>query len=95
MKGNNIGGIINYFIYFWIFQIAAFVMLKIMGLVGPDSSLKHVLILFVILGIAYTGLYLVKKSGDRKRAARNENPEYQTKGTHIERVNKKGKKKKR
>lgn len=91
MKDNGVGGLISYFVYFWIFQIGAFLVFRFMGLVGPQSGLKEVLILFVILGLAYTGLFFIKIKGDRKRAERNENAEYQTKGGHIERKHKKKK----
>lgn len=91
MKNNGVGGLISYFVYFWIFQIGAFIMFRLMGVVGPESSLKHIVVLFVILGIAYTGLFFIKIRGDRKRAERNENAKYETSGAHIERRHKKKK----
>ncbi len=81
--------VIGFFIYFWFFQIAAFIVYKLMNLVNGESSLKVVLILFVINTIAYTFLYFVKKNGDRKRAARKASAEQD-----VNYQNRKGKKRK-
>ncbi len=66
-------------------------MFRFMGLVDAHSDIKHVAILFVILGIAYTGLFIVKIRGDRKRAARQANAEFETQGTRIHKKKKKKK----
>lgn len=89
MKDSGISGVLSYFVYFWVFQIGGFIMFRFMGLVDAHSELKHVLILFVILGIAYTGLFMVKVRGDRKRAARKANAELAPKETRIHRKKKK------
>ena len=73
MKDNGLGTALGFFTYFWIFEIAAFVVFKVMGFINNDTSWKVIIVLFIIIGIAYTGMYLIKKSGDRKRAARKEN----------------------
>lgn len=89
MRESGIGGVIGYFVYFWVFQIGGFIMFRIMGLVDAHSDWKHVAVLFVILGIAYTGLFIVKIRGDRKRAARQANAEFETKGTRVHKKKKK------
>ncbi len=71
-KGNGIGTALGFFTYFWMFEIAAFIVFKFMGFINNDTSWKVILVLFLIIGLAYTGFYLIKKSGDRKRAARKE-----------------------
>ena len=73
---DNKSSIIGFVIYFWIFQISAFLMMRLFGLVSADSPLKHVLILFVVFGLAFTGFYFIKRSGDAKRAQRNATAKY-------------------
>lgn len=67
---DNKSSVIGFFLYFWMFQIAAFIVFYFMGLVTADSSVKVVGILFLITSAGYTFLYFVKKNGDKKRAAR-------------------------
>ncbi len=86
----NKSSVIGFVIYFWVFQISAFVMLRLFGMVSADSSVKQIVILFVIFGIAFTGFYFIKKSGDAKRAKRNATAQYD-----VAHANKKKKKKKR
>ena len=86
---DNKSSIIGFVIYFWIFQISAFLMMRLFGLVSADSPLKHVLILFVVFGLAFTGFYFIKRSGDAKRAQRNATAKYD-----VAHANKKKKKEK-
>lgn len=76
------GTVIGFFIYFWVFQISAFVVFRLMNLVNGDSDLKTIIILFVLVSIGYVVLYLSKKSGDRKRAARKANAQYDVSTMH-------------
>lgn len=87
---DNRTNIIGFVIYFWVFQLSAFLMMRLFGLVSADSPLKHVIILFVIFGLAFTGFYFIKKSGDAKRAKRKATAKYD-----VAHSNKKKKKKKR
>jgi hypothetical protein len=87
---DNKSTVIGFVIYFWVFQISAFVMLRLFGLVSAESSAKQIIILFVIFGLAFTGFYFIKRSGDAKRAKRNATAQYD-----VARAGKKKKKKKR
>ena len=92
MDRNAFNTVIGYFTYFWMFQLAAFGVMYFMGMVTKDTSMKAIIVLFIIFGLAYTGFYMIKRSGDRKRAARQANAQYEVRGGQIA---KKKKKKKR
>ena len=93
MNNDGHGTIIGYFLYFWMFQIAAFIVLRFMRIIGDNTSWKVYLVFFIIFGLAYTGFYFIKLSGDRKRAARKANAQYEVRNGQVQHKKKKKKKK--
>ncbi len=92
MDKNGMNSVLGYITFFWVFQLAGFGMMYFMGMITRDTSLKAILLLFLVFGLVYTGLFMIKRSGDKKRAARKANAQYEIRGGQVKKKKKKKKK---